>query len=533
MAEENNGVIQAKVEVGLLGGESITSGSGLNIKKELTSILNQLGDLSFKLNINPIVSPESINAVQEAVQEKINKQGIKIQVGAEIGDVKQTRAPSEKVASSKPVKEKETPVIKESAPAPKVEKKPVPSETFSEADIAASVKDFLDTNNKALKKKISEFVSDIEKVFGSISGMEDPEEMKHSLSAVQENVEAIIRAGNKFSYVSPVSDNEHSAEFVSKRNESVNTQEYLRPLKDAIILLERGFKDISAPRKNAKISAYEENFNKFREIISPFVQAVDSKYNTGLNDDVLAQKITMPPSLVDAFKNSKGSSGSNTSGNVSSVDAKALADALSKIKIEGIDNTAIKSIDTNVKAIKDSVSAITTARDSGINNSDNVQTGTSASASPANEMPGGNDYSAVLDRIASGVEGLKNQTLNINAEDIQNLVKSIQPSADSGAAQNPGNSGLALGSEFESALISAVSTALADGFKAIAPNGDGIRSAITEALGNFPGATVSQESINTLVEAIRGISLPEPVVNVEPPAVIYGGRAYTDVLEEI
>ena len=533
MAEENNGVIQAKVEVGLLGGESITSGSGLNIKRELTSILNQLGDLSFKLNINPIVSPESINAMQEAVQEKINKQGIKVQVGAEIGDVKQTRTSSERVASPKPVKEKETPVIKESAPAPKVEKKPVPSETFSEADIAASVKDFLDTNNKALKKKISEFVSDIEKVFGSISGMEDPEEMKHSLSAVQENVEAIIRAGNKFSYVSPVSDNEHSAEFVSKRNESVNTQEYLRPLKDAIILLERGFKDISAPRKNAKISAYEENFNKFREIISPFVQAVDSKYNTGLNDDVLAQKITMPPSLVDAFKNSKGSSGSNTSGNVSSVDAKALADALSKIKIEGIDNTAIKSIDTNVKAIKDSVSAITTARDSGINNSDNVQTGTSASASPANEMPGGNDYSAVLDRIASGVEGLKNQTLNINAEDIQNLVKSIQPSADSGAAQNPGNSGLALGSEFESALISAVSTALADGFKAIAPNGDGIRSAITEALGNFPGATVSQESINTLVEAIRGISLPEPVVNVEPPAVIYGGRDYTDVLEEI
>lgn len=170
MAEENNGVIQAKVEVGLLGGESITSGSGLNIKRELTSILNQLGDLSFKLNINPIVSPESINAMQEAVQEKINKQGIKVQVGAEIGDVKQTRTSSERVASPKPVKEKETPVIKESAPAPKVEKKPVPSETFSEADIAASVKDFLDTNNKALKKKISEFVSDIEKVFGSISG---------------------------------------------------------------------------------------------------------------------------------------------------------------------------------------------------------------------------------------------------------------------------------------------------------------------------------------------------------------------------
>lgn len=533
MAEENNGVIQAKVEVGLLGGESITSGSGLNIKKELTSILNQLGDLSFKLNINPIVSPESINAMQEAVQEKINKQGIKVQVGAEIGDVKQTRTPSEKSASPKPVKEKEAPAIKESAPAPKVEKKSVPSETFSEADIAASVKDFLDTNNKALKKKISEFVGDIEKVFGSISGMEDPEEMKRSLFAVQENVEAIIRAGNKFSYVSPVSDNDHSAEFVSKRNESVNTQEYLRPLKDAIILLERGFKDISAPRKNAKISAYEENFNKFREIISPFVQAVDSKYNTGLNDAVLAQKITMPAALVDAFKNSKGSSGSKTSGSGSNVDVKAISDALSKIKIEGIDNTAIKSIDTNVKGIKDSVSAIAAARDSGINNSDNVQTGTSASASPANEMPGGNDYSAVLDRIASGVEGLKNQTLNINAEDIQNLVKSIQPSADSGAAQNPGNSGPALGSEFESALISAVSTALADGFKAIAPNGDGIRSAITEALGNFPGATVSQKSINTLVEAIRGISLPEPVVNVEPPAVIYGGRDYTDVLEEI
>lgn len=49
MAEENNGVIQAKVEVGLLGGESITSGSGLNIKKELTSILNQLEDLSLSL----------------------------------------------------------------------------------------------------------------------------------------------------------------------------------------------------------------------------------------------------------------------------------------------------------------------------------------------------------------------------------------------------------------------------------------------------------------------------------------------------
>lgn len=533
MAEENNGVIQAKVEVGLLGGESITSGSGLNIKKELTSILNQLGDLSFKLNINPIVSPESINAMQEAVQEKINKQGIKVQVGAEIGDVKQTRTSSEKVASPKPVKEKEAPAIKESAPAPKVEKKPVPSETFSEADIAASVKDFLDTNNKALKKKISEFVSDIEKVFGSISGMEDPEEMKRNLSAVQENVEAIIRAGNKFSYVSPVSDNEHSAEFVSKRNESVNTQEYLRPLKDAIILLERGFKDISAPRKNAKISAYEENFNKFREIISPFVQAVDSKYNTGLNDDVLAQKIAMPVALVDAFKNSKSSSGSKTSSSGSTVDVKALSDALSKIKIEGIDNTAIKSIDTNVKAIKDSVSAIAAARSAGLNESGNVQTNTSVSASPTNDIPGGNDYSAVLERIANGVEGLKNQTLNINAEDIQNLVKSIQSSADSGTAQNPGNSGLALGSEFESALISTVSTALADGFKTIAPNSDGIRSAITEALGKFPGATVSQESINTLVEAIRGISFPEPVVNVGSPAVIYGGRDYTDVLEEI
>ena len=533
MAEENNGVIQAKVEVGLLGGESITSGSGLNIKKELTSILNQLEDLSFKLNINPIVSPESINTMQEAVQEKINKQGIKVQVGAEIGDVKQTRTSSERVASPNPVKEKEAPAIKESAPAPKVEKKPVSSEAFSEADIAASVKEFLDTNNKALKKKISEFVGDVEKIFGSISGMEDPEEMKRSLSGVQENVEAIIRAGNKFSYVSPEGDNDHSAEFVTMRNERVNTQEYLLPLQKAIALLETRLKDIKTPRKNANISAYEENFNKFREMILPFVQAVDSKYNTGLNDAVLAQKITMPPALVDAFKNSKGSSGSNTSGSVSSVDAKALADALSKIKIDGIDNTAIKSIDTNVKAIKDSVSAITTARDSGINNSDNVQTGTSASASPANEMPGGNDYSAVLERIASGVEGLKNQTLNINAEDIQNLVKNIQPSADSGAAQNPGNSGLALGSEFESALISTVSTALADGFKTIAPNGDGIRSAITEALVNFPGATVSQESINTLVEAIRGISLPEPVVNVEPPAVIYGGRDYTDVLEEI